>query len=126
MNRPLRFRAWFPVKPKWWPRQMILSDEEHGLGDWFNEVQYENAIITQFTGLTCHGIDIYEGDIFNTKAARWEVVFEEGAFKGKWLMGCVGDENTRQILAPMMEHAIPLGNRYDNPELLVSVMDSLK
>lgn len=80
------------------------------------------VVIQEWSGLTLpNSTDIYEGDILNTKAARWEVVFERGAFVGKWLMG-MGDKDTRHILWPMMEHAILLGNRWEHPHLLVDIL----
>lgn len=120
MSRDIRFRAWDYVDKvmyHWHDYPDIIWEAiPLDAGDEWTE----RCEVMQFTGLTPpNGQDIYEGDILNTKAARWEVVFEKGAFMGKWLMGA-GDPDLRHILWPMMEHAILLGNRYEHPELLTS------
>ncbi len=129
MNRPIKFRVW--------DDKLRVMTKGGGLTAFADEQQDCIALtasldledvpattwkyrfeIMQWSGLTLlNGTDIYEGDILNTKAARWEVVFERGSFVAKWLMG-QGDKDTHQILWPMMEYAILLGNRFENPHLL--------
>jgi hypothetical protein len=137
-NRLLKFRVWNKHVSSWLFPNSKVGDWSGGSGNAINLWCYKETglsvhsissgsiEIVEWTGLTLpHGTEIYEGDILNTKDARWEVVFERGAFVAKWVMG-VGDENTRHILWPMMEHAILIGNRFESPELLDNPFAAIK
>lgn len=122
-NRAIKFRAWDNnLNQLVYPKSFLVEGNviqwqwDSSVGDYVKS----SDVYSQFTGLTLpNGTEIYEGDILNTKAARWEVVFEKGSFVAKWLME-MGDKDTRMILWPMLEHAILLGNRFEHPHILIS------
>jgi hypothetical protein len=133
MNRPIKFRVWDGRQMSYATRltnRVSFDSGGHPYLSWYLDrygvVVHGDIEVSQFTGLTLpNGTEIYEGDILNTKAARWEVVFEKGAFVAKWLMG-LGDKDTRHILWPMMEHAILAGNRFEHPDLLKDLFTTFK
>lgn len=75
-------------------------------------------MVEQYTGLDIHDIEVYEGDILNTKAARWEVTFMDGCFVGRVIWSAVFKIGETCPLKDIIDHAIPLGNRHDNSDLL--------
>lgn len=96
-----------------WDRSQELTDQDNGVV----HVAFDKGgyIWQQFTGLQDrNGHDVYEGDILNTKAARWEVVFENGAFVGKVIASGVFGIGHTLPLSTILEHAIPMGNVCEN------------
>ena len=74
--------------------------------------------IGEFTGLySVGGVELYEGDIFNTKPARYQVIFKDGQFMAEWLIGYKAALQTIPLYQ-ICDQAILIGNIFDNPELL--------
>ncbi len=122
MSRVIRFRYWDPVV-----KHMFLSTEfswptqDQVLARFFDKASlYAEGSVMQWSGLTLpNGQDIYEGDILNTKVARWEVVFEQGIFLARVVWSGVFGTDYVVPLREIVDNAIPLGNRYEHPHLLV-------
>lgn len=124
MSRPIKFRVWHKGRNEW----------VHGPGfepNLFGEVillgaflrhsieELNDYVPLQFSGLTAQsGQEVYEGDIFNTKAARWVVEFVDGEFVGRVVWSQVFQVGKCLPLKPLLGHSVMLGNMYENPELL--------
>lgn len=103
-NRIIKFRIWDKFAKVMFPTDSVYIDKNNK--DW---------IVMEFTGLQYkNGRDIYEGDIFNTKPARYKVEFNAGNF----VAINVFDETKVKFLFELYQDAIPLGNIFQNPELL--------
>lgn len=130
MNREIQFRVWSKTLGKFLSKEEYCLDFDGGLifvestGQNFQftelmAVPPENYVIQQYTGLNNRKFKpIYEGDIFNTKAARWVVAFEDGAFWAKVVWSAVLPIDYTECLFLMSDDVVPLGNIFENPELL--------
>jgi uncharacterized phage protein (TIGR01671 family) len=110
--REIKFRVWNGVE--WcYVNEFTLYDLEH---------QPNGYCFQQYTGLKYkNNQEIYEGDIFNTLSARWVVVFENGCFYAKACAGWNFEVKQQILLIDLIDSThVPLGNIFENPELLES------
>lgn len=131
MNREIKFRVWdVGCKKFLYPKSNLRfweGDWEHpklicSIGNEGNYFSLGEHIIQQYTSLkTKTGQEIYEGDIINTKAARYEVIFRDGMFAARRFMG-IGSPTWFTLLADIAEIAFVIGNIFENPELLKDVI----
>jgi hypothetical protein len=84
---------------------------EYGDGEIFN------SIIQQFTGLSDEtGKEIFDGDILNSKPARYKVIWKGSGWKAETIMG-LGVGQIKD-LDEVTSFSFVLGNIFENPELL--------
>lgn len=115
-NRVIKFRAWDKNESKFHYDISINSDGV-AVSSWGKD-KYD-WVAQQFTGLTTQGgTEIYEGDIFNTLEARWKVIYADGAFYGEVTWSAVIKIGEKRLLSELIDRIVPLGNIYENPELL--------
>lgn len=127
MNRPIRFYVWHKGRNEWLHGSGVcggcnILGETILLGGWcrVSLEELNDLVVLQYTGLDVGDHEIYEGDILNTKAARWEVVFHDGAFVAKVVWSVVTPIGHMIMLRDLLHNSgiIPLGNRWENPDLL--------
>lgn len=86
-------------------------------GKWWRDE--ERYVVQRGTGLKyMSGNEIFEGDIFNTIHARWEVKFTEGAFYAVVVWTGIGNLGNTLLSSFYPEHIIPLGNIFENADFL--------
>lgn len=140
MNREIKFRAW-DGKKMYLPEYSDPSDfhifadgtivETHEYGYERHELtsrRSENWILMQYTGLKDkNGVEIYEGDIYESLKIKCIVVFYEGAFCGHRIgkkpepsmpIGWSSDEYGELSPDNFSSKIEVIGNIYQNPELL--------
>lgn len=86
------------------------------------KVQFtKDCIELEFTGLLCHGNEVYEGDLLQRDSSAGkgtvigEVYFDEGQFRIKWYPKEKGWNNSLYIHLDDCEY---IGSKFQNPELL--------
>lgn len=116
MNREIKFRGYSIKENKWKYGYLSKYNNKHGISDdmGIGDFVYKESI-GEYTGLKDkNGVEIYEGDIIQTKD-----FYECGelVFKGEmevvkdlnyYINGCVFIDTSGEVV----------GNVYENPELL--------
>lgn len=118
MSRELKFRSW-NLETKFMYNNIengVVVKNQKGefvIGASFGTICRDvNSTIMQFTGLKDkNGIEIYEGDILDTKCV---VSFKDGMF------GIFDKHNYMGLNSYMSKFREVIGNIYENPELLQS------
>ena len=112
MNRIIEFRTW----DNRWNNWVGIFEAK-----FLNNPEYS---VQEFTGLYSVGKNkIFEGDIINTKPARYEVVFKDGMFVAKWLMG-IGNISYVPLI-DICSDSIIIGNIFENPDKLIDPIKQL-
>ncbi len=110
INSRFKFRAWIVSAKKMIDWKRLLEREDRGL----NLVETEDRKLMQYTGLKDkNGVEIYEGDLIKQGSLISEVIWREdfwGVGEGHY------DDSSLYSCASRSEI---VGNRYENPELLV-------
>ncbi|MFA6917003.1 MAG: YopX family protein [Parachlamydiales bacterium] len=116
-KREIKFRAW----DKKISDMLYWDSKSQKFSNIFwNMVKDENMPLMQYTGLKDkNGTEIYEGDIVQNTAAKWEVIFNKGCFCGRHLRFYTLEDETHLALRAILNIEI-IGNIYENPELLKS------
>ncbi len=125
----LKFRAWHTVDNKMLSaidifnrNGMFYEDQPDGtlclneIVDSFGTRQ--ELVLMQFTGLKDKfGKEMYEGDIFNTKVNRYEVIWNNnlGLYDAKPLFY---NEKSSIILSSILNNCFLMGNIFENPDLI--------
>lgn len=118
-----RFRVWDREENRWASVATIVfrpaDDDSYSLSSHGNS----KFLIQPFTGLKDQvGRDIFEGDILNSKANRWVVVFEDGCFKAKSVFGL--HLNKLKFLSSIADISFVVGNILETPDK-INVYDFL-
>lgn len=129
MTNRFKFRIW-DIKKRTWANSVeyTLPIDENGVlftdSNVGNSIFYpiDNFVVQQWTGFKYeNGRDIFEGDIFNTIANRWEVFWsqKEGAFICRALFYSGGFKCVPlNLFLEQRVSLVYLGNICEHPELL--------
>lgn len=125
MKNTNKFRVWHKKKAAWISDEVALSMDADGnwLWDWIYEdmppLDNDDIIIQQSTGLfDKNGIEIFEGDIFESKHYEWgPVKYNDGAYQVNLMGARVFDLSE---FFEYGEHVMPqpplvIGNILENP-----------
>ena len=119
MNK-FKFRVWdIKNKKMFYPDLIAISRIGAVRIDYNINFLPGDSGIQQFTGLQSEtGRDIYEGDILNSKACRYKVIWEDGCWKAESIMGI--NVGNKRLLNDVKDYSFIIGNIFENPELLTS------
>lgn len=141
MNKP-KFRMWDGKKITDQPAyeisrkmlKVLLREKKPvflNINTIFAMFEKDGLVTLQSTGLQdINNIEVFQGDILENAAARWEVVFEEGLFAAKCILKAVvsddlepigwgaAKQSNKHIALRALKGAKKIGTKYENPELL--------